>query len=399
MNVLITNYFIRNFTGSEINALQLCLALRNFGIKADVATFFYDQPLKRVFEDHQIRVKNLLDENLELGEYDLFWTHHIHTINHLLFHFEPHPAKFIYSCLGPFSPLAVPPYYHSELNFILSNSEGNTSILLEEGLAEEKIHFFPNFAPKEFFEQHRTQPSTKPQKIGVISNHPPDEINNFSRIAMEQGYQVEFIGFKGQQVLVTPELLKQFDVAISIGKTVQYCFALKTPIYCYDHFGGPGFIDQNNIQTSQYYNFSGRGIDRKLSGYEIFEEITGLYQKARSNLDFLFDYAKEHFMLEKNIEVLLKKLSEHEKIDLSKVRQKYALTKRHHLDFLEKLKYQIRLEEEISGRSRGALHTISRHQEIADLEQEILSYTLSTSWRLTRPFRKLMNIFRKKNDV
>ena len=399
MNVLIANYFIKNFTGSEINALQLCLALRNLGINADVATFFFDQPLRHFFEDNGIRVNNLLDNDFELGKYDLFWAHHIHTINHLIFGFKPQQAHIIYSCLGPFSPLSVPPYYHNELNYILSNSEGNTSVLLEEGVAGNKIHYFPNFAPEEFFSQHRTQPSTILRKIGVVSNHPPEELRDFSKIATKNGYVVDFIGFEGQQVLVTPALLKNYDLIISIGKTVQYCFALKIPVYCYDHFGGPGFITHDNIETSEYYNFSGRAIDRKLSGTELFKEIFELYPKAQSNLTFLYQHAEKHFMLEKNIENLLGLLSKQEKIDLSKICKDYALTKRHHQDFLERLTYQIRLEEQLSGKLSDPYDSMTHHQVIADLQQEVLSYTLSKSWRLTRPFRKIMNLFRKKNDV
>lgn len=395
MNVLITNYFIKNFTGSEINALQLCMALRNLGISADVATFFFDQPLRHFFEDNGIRVYNLLDNDLELDKYDLFWAHHIHTINHLIFSFEPQQAQVVYSCLGPFSPLSVPPYYHNELNYILSISKENTSALIKEGVADTKIFHFSNFAPEEFFSQHKTHSYKTLRKIVVVSNHPPEELHDFSKIATKNGYLVDFIGFEGQQVLVAPELLKEYDLVISIGKTVQYCFALKIPVYCYDHFGGPGFITQDNIETSQYYNFSGRAIDRKLSGAEIFKEIYELYPKTQSNLTFLYQHAEKHFMLEKNIENLLGLLSKQEKIDLSKIRKNYALTKRHHQDFLEKLKYQIRLEKELSENSMGNKTSRTLQQEISDLKAEILSYTLSSSWRLTRPFRKLARIFKK----
>lgn len=399
MNVLITNYFIRNYTGSEINALQLCNALKNLGINADVATFFFDEPLKQIFEENDITVKILFNAELELEKYDLIWAHHIHTINHLIFHHQLESTKIIYSCLGPFSPLAVPPYYHNELNSVLSNSEGNTSVLLAEGVAREKIHYFPNYAPQEFFKQYKASPSTSLHKVGIISNHPPSEIQDFTKLARDSGLQVDIIGAEGQRVYVTPSLLNNFDAIISIGKTVQYCFALKIPVYCYDHFGGPGYITKENLPTSQYYNFSGRGIGRKLSGKELFNDITHSYPSAISSLDFLYEYSAEHFMLEKNIEVLLGKLSTQDKVDINAVREKFALTKRHHMDFLETLMTQIKLQEQLFGKWSGNSSTRSHQQEISELHQEILSYALSKSWRLTRPFRKFMNIFRKNTHV
>ena len=41
------------------------------------------------------------------------------------------------------------------------------------------------------------------------------------------------------------------------------------PLYCYDHFGGPGYININNIEHNTYFNFSGRPERQsvQLNGY------------------------------------------------------------------------------------------------------------------------------------
>lgn len=36
---------------------------------------------------------------------------------------------------------------------------------------------------------------------------------------------------------ITLEILSQYDVAITIGKTVQYCLVMGVPVYVYDKFG------------------------------------------------------------------------------------------------------------------------------------------------------------------
>jgi hypothetical protein len=399
MKILVTNYFLRNFTGSEINALQICIALRTLGYEAEAATFFYDEPIKRKFQERNITVKNLLHEDLRLDEYDLFWAHHFHTLNHIVINSESNSSKVIYSCLGPFSSLAAPPTYHNELNFILSNSQGNNEVLLSEGLDKTKIRYFPNFSPRIFYKKAQESTPGELTRIGVISNHPPQEIINFAKFAQDNGLMVEFIGQDANKIYVDPDIITKYDLIISIGKTVQYCFSLKVPIYCYDHFGGPGFITPDNIQFEEYFNFSGRGTNKKRSGQELLDDIRRNYAGACSHLDFLFSYSKEHFMLEYNIQKLFNELALSKEIDLSRIREKYPLTKRHHKDFLRMLRKQLNHEENIALTPMHQTPEPIADSTIIQLEQEVLSYSLSRSWRVTRPFRKISKCFKKDKNA
>jgi len=395
MKILVTNYFLRNFTGSEINTLQICSALNKLGHQADAGTFFFNEPIKRKFQERNIRVKNLLQSDLQLESYEFFWTHHIHTINHLIVQETLKSTKIIYSCLGPFSSLAAAPIYHNELNCILSNSRGNNDVLLTEGLDKNKIRYFPNFSPESYFSQAKAQHSKSPSRIAVISNHPPQEISKFSKIAKGNGQMVDFIGQNANHVYVDPDVIKKYDLVISIGKTVQYCFALRVPIYCYDHFGGPGFITPDNIQFEEFYNFSGRGTNRKLSGQEILTDIAGNYSGALNQLEFLYEYGKEHFTLENNIQELFADEALHKNIYISDIRNKHPLIKRHHNDFLRMLRLQLTQEEHFEAMPDPQHSISSRDSSLLELEQEVLSYSLSRSWRITRPLRKLKNLFRK----
>lgn len=395
MNILITNLFIKNFTGSEINALQLCDALRDLGHSTDVATFFYDHPIKELFERRNINVINLLSENFELNNYDLFWTHHIHTINHLIINNNPPPTKIIYSCLGPFSTLATPPFYHDQLNYILSNSRGNSDVLVSEGINKHKIYYFPNYAPKSFFNQQKECYSKHPTKIAVISNHPADELQEFAVIASHAGIIVDFIGFGGKQIYVDANFLKEYDLVISIGKTAQYCFSVKVPFYCYDHFGGPGYITPDNLYESETYNFSGRAINRKLTGKELFEDITSNYHLSLTHLDYFSNYCYHKFVLENNIIKLIEHISNSDKVDFTKIREKHPLLNRHHNEFLRLIKIQQKLEYQVEQQHVSPLNNSIIHHQKADLEQEVLNYAMSKSWRLTRPIRKIAKKVRK----
>ncbi len=395
MNILITNFFLKNFTGSEINTLQLCDELLELGHSTDVATFFYDNPMKALFEKRNIKVTNLLIEKPAFSDYDLFWTHHIHTVNHIIFNTNPRPAKMIYSCLGPFSPLATPPFYHDQLSYILSNSRGNTDVLTSEGVSKNKIFYFPNFAPKSFFSQQKVKYSTTPAKIAIISNHPPKELHELSLIFSSIGISTDFIGFGGKQIFVDPAILIKYDLVISIGKTAQYCFSTKVPFYCYDHFGGPGYITQDNLNESETYNFSGRAINRNLSGRELFEDITSNYQRNLENLRFLSDYCFNNFSLEKNIHRLFDQISELNDIDFAKIHDRNPLIKRTHNETLRLLNIQKNLEDQINRQQVKQVKKSPTMLLSTDLEQEVLFYATSKSWRLTRPIRKFANLVRK----
>lgn len=325
-----------NFAGSEINALQLCLALRNIGMQVDVATFFYDYPIKELYENNAIQVFELFKNDLDLEKYDLLWTHHNPTLDHLIFGGLPLRGshKIIFSTLGALEPLEAPPYYHEELKIILSNSIGNTNELVKQGVKKEKIVYFPNFAPREYFENSSEATPKKLKKIAFISHHMPDEIKDFISISKSVGLDVEHIGLGGKPRYVDPNLIRQFDLIISIGKTVQYCFALRIPIYCYDHFGGPGYLNRDNIESAKSYNFSGRGINRKLTGKGLLDDISLNFEKSCKNLDFLFNYALENFNLEKNLNEIIKLVNLSEAIDLSQIRIKYPLVNRKHIGYL-----------------------------------------------------------------
>lgn len=441
MKILITNHHIKNFAGSEINALQLCGALRKFGFETDVATFFYGSPMKEIYESNRITVKNLFNEQLEIGSYDLFWTHHFPTTNQILLNEKLRKAKIIFSSLGSFAPLESPPIYHNQLNCVLANSQANSEILLNEGLNKNKIYYFPNFAPSEYFREKKLT-RKRLSRIAIISNHPPKELLHFTEIATLSGYNIDLIGLQNEPIFVDKDFLQNYDLIITIGKTIQYCFALRIPVYCYDHFGGPGYINKNNIKFSEKYVFSGRGLKRKLSGPELFQEITEQYFPSLNNLDFLFDYSLDHFNLDRNLSKLLEYLSSTKPIDAVTLRENHKALKRHHAVFISNAKYQEeaeKLDELLKNKNQifeklhekydnqnKELHrinsellslistnenlqkTISTYKNTNEslqkaisiyknkneiLKQEILYFALSKSWILSRPFRKLMRKF------
>ncbi len=128
-----------------------------------------------------------------------------------------------------------------------------------------------NWLPDNFVDFSKPQRATL-KSIGVVSNHPPEEIKLLPYYFNDDGICVEFIGGRNSR-LVTPDLLSKFDVVVTIGKTVQYSMGLGIPVYVYDRFGDNGYVTTLNFEGQKKYNFSGRPNCRKLDARGIYKDI------------------------------------------------------------------------------------------------------------------------------
>lgn len=90
-----------------------------------------------------------------------------------------------------------------------------------------------------------------------------------------------------------------YDSVISIGKTVQYCLASHISVFCYDHFGEPGYISRNNYDKARHHNFSGRGFSRhtKARLYKMIIDVDAANKQSEIDSKIL-----EEFRLLKRIQ-------------------------------------------------------------------------------------------------
>jgi O-antigen biosynthesis protein len=361
MKFLILNHFIQSFTGSEINAVQLSLALKAMGHEADIATFTYGPPLRNVVETNNIKVIELLTDDRSLLKYDVIWAHHAPVLTHLLFKWNISHCRILFSSLSTFAPLESPPVYVNDIHCYLSHNLINTACLTRNGVPAERIHYFPNYAPERFFSYHKKNEFHNPLRIAVVSNHPVPELRNFAEIVRQKGHNVDFIGYMDHPIFVDDVMLIQYDLVITIGKTVRYCFALKIPVYCYDHFGGPGYIDDENYELAKNHNFSGRGFNRQLTRERLCRDIMSRFAAARNNLELLYDKAKQHFCLETNLTKLLEKIPDIPVTDIESLKRNNSLAARMNDTYIDQLKHGLHLQNLL----------VSVHPESPDLNVNV----------------------------
>lgn len=349
MEILITNISLVTFGGSEIDTLTIAQYFKTFGHQVVVACFKYDYPMKKCFENSNIKVVALFEEDLTIKNYDLVWSHHSDILNYCIFKEKIEATKIVHHILSPYEYLESLTPYYKHISYYICNSEETKKKVITEGVEEDKIKVLSNSAPKEHFDYYRKNAESMeyPQKIAIISNHLAPEILAFSKKYQEI---VDVIGIEGVQTEVNSKLLSNYNLVITIGKTVQFCFAQGIPVYCYDRFGGPGYITKDNIELAHKFNFSGRGFDCFKTLSDLEEDIFLCYKKHQVDLPFLHKYAKEYLNYNKNMDDVMKLINKIEgNVSLSKIRQEYAYLERvnlafvreYHKNYLTEIAYKI----------------------------------------------------------
>ncbi|MFN8769364.1 MAG: hypothetical protein ACK5Z5_00345 [Neisseriaceae bacterium] len=309
MRVLITNYFIKSFTGSEINCYELSRYFVDHGHTVEVFCFDKNLVFIKYFKNIDVRVIDRIDD-LSVTDYDLIWSQHYPVLNFLLLN-KIKSDKIIFSSLSPFESFEFPPPYANKLSLVLANSHETKDQLIKNRVHESNTHVFPNSIDFNYFVNPNNSPKNITiKKIICVSNHYPTEILSIKNMLEKSGISVDYFGAEQEKFeLITPEILGQYDCVITIGKTVQYAMSLKIPVYCYDYFGGPGWITRENLELAFKNNFSGRGFGYK-SAELIVDELLGLYKINLNNLDYLYDFCYKNCNLDKNIMITLERANQ-----------------------------------------------------------------------------------------
>ncbi len=341
--VLFTTHHLVNYAGSELVIFDLAKEFRNFFYDVTVVTFSYDYPIKKIFEKENIRVTNILFDELKIKNYDIIWVQHAPVLYYILFEKGVKAKHILSSSLSPYEPLETPPIFANELSLCLAISEENKKELIALGVKEEKISIFLNSVPDKYFNFFNENKIAKLNNVVVVSNHIPKEIYEVIDMLKKHNIKVDIFGFNNNFDLVTAEKLQKYDAIITIGRTVQNGLSMGIPVYCYDHFGGPGWINKENINLAEFYNFSGRCTNRKIQAKSIFKEITSEFLNAFKDRDYLYTIAKQRYSLTINVSSVLSILKNTKYLTMKNV-YKYLYMKKHNQYYVRELKNSLYLK-------------------------------------------------------
>ena len=328
-SVLLTNYNMINYTGSEIDTLTMANYFLDQGYKVSIFTLDSGFPLIDKISN-KIQLIDYKDSHLLDSHYDLIWSHHFPLLDYLLFSKKIEADYINYSSLSAYEPYECFPFYYKELNHLTILSQEAFDLAKSEGYDTKKIHIFTNYSPQKYFKRD-VKISQKLKNICIVSNHIPTEILELSEILLENNYHIDIYGSGYNYTEVDDDLLVKYDLIISIGKTINYGLSLGIPCYCYDRFGGDGYINQGNIKNSFKYNFSGRYSGIKMTGQELFDDITVNYNNTLKECNQLRNWSFNNFCYEENMSKTLKQIYATKKFSQKNLLKKYPTEERRSL--------------------------------------------------------------------
>src|SRR5664279_2510622 len=281
--ILITQGELVDYGGSEMVTLELAEYLSRLGWSVHVLANFVSEPMLKEFRPLNGVTIHTNADTVDVGDLDLIWVHHQllpETVVDLADRGVLR-AKVVFHHMSPSIPLEFPLFAREEkwlADAILFNSP-ETQRALESALRGLGVRgqVFGNPAPDTFW----SDPAGRPYraalaKLLIVTNHMPAELGDAVEELRAQGVEVRAIGRLpgGECRRTLPDDLEWADAVVSIGKTVQYGIVNGLPVYCYDHFGGSGWLDSDNVTKNADLNFSGRGFEPK-SASDIVDELVG----------------------------------------------------------------------------------------------------------------------------
>lgn len=307
--VVATNRLV-DWGGSEVVALEMAEALAGRGLQVTLFTYVIREA--QAAEASRLGIPVETDATrIDLRDVDILYSHH-HVASALYAAQIERDALgdaapvIVYNHLSPYEPLEAPGVVlEPELaDLIWCNSEETRRELSRFGPRFAAAEVVPNPAPSRFFES-RSEPGDRLSRLLLVSNHVPAEVAEAVDILRAQGVTVTWIGLAGERRRLTPADIAQHDALLCIGKSTQYAFACGTPVYCYDRFGGPGWIGPGSIDDAAAWNFSGRDDPRRLDAATLTTELTAGYVAARDFAQTLDPARLDVWRLDHHVERLL----------------------------------------------------------------------------------------------
>ncbi|HEM3473077.1 glycosyltransferase [Streptococcus suis] len=391
---LLTHIWLRGFGGAELNILELAEYLQQEGAIVEVFTYLFLEPMRSEFEKRNIKVITDREHVFSLEDYDFIISCQNILPNSIVKSLREHHSKFPKII---FLHMAALKSHVLEQPFVfgLESRLSSGTLAISQEVVDKNLSRFFNDIPRLFMYQNpvpvgyavNSYSNNRPlKKILIISNHPPSELKELQSWFDASGIIVDYAGvWSSKYELASPEMFSEYDCIIGIGKNVQYCLVLGKPIYVYDHFAGPGFLNSKNFEKAEYHNFSGRGFeDNQKSPQEIFEDIMENYDDAKKFYTENVEFFRKKYQLSNVLPQLIEQLeNDNKEIQLFSVEySNYVLAMNNFIGDIV-----VRLENDVNNLWQGIrdfeervddlnLHIQYLNEMIALKEQEVVENQL-----------------------
>lgn len=393
--VLFTNMTMKDFTGSELGILSIAKYFNNIGWDVSIFTLEIGQPL---LEKVPVLIKLFdLSRVGELEEeYDLIWSHQHPLLEYLLLNRKVKAKRVYYEAVSYRIPVDAFPCFYKKITMTGVASYRIKDEFFKIGFDTSKSYHFPNYATSEYFEKN-VNINDEIKRIAIVSNHPPIELEEFADYASNRGVEVDIFGMHHKYTLITADLLSNYDVIISIGKTIFYSLALGIPSYTYDDLVSNGYITIDNFQTNYENNLAYSKEFNKKEAIDIYNEIFLQYDKVKSEVNELKKLAKKSFWLDEVMKKFMEELFSKPEMDYKTLYEEYKVqeyTSRMYVEDMAFAKSEI-MRWYNKSLELGDLYqeeikkSIAYHTQYNQVNDELTRVLNSKGWKFLERLRKI----------
>ncbi|MGZ3461095.1 MAG: glycosyltransferase [Archangium sp.] len=403
MRLLFTNHHMVNRSGSELYCLELCSALKQAGHEVALFTF-QPGPISEELSRRGVTVFSVGDDaRIEAFDPDILHVHHAPCLYYLgALRLR---AAVVVSSLGTIPALEAAPLVWEGVALGLAVSEEVREALGSSPFgAAVPLTLFRNW----FDDTGLTPPApAKPgeiRRIALITNHADETlVRDLDAIrASHPGLEWAHFGLPFNSVEIRPELLRGFDLIITIGRTALLAAALQKPCLLYDVHGCDGLLTAERLEAVASRNFSGR-LTRSRPSREELERLL-LDEARRVDVAALAERVWREYSLSRRVEELLAlytrlqasgvTLGERSRNAYGREGQVYAesvVTWRHFQALAEAREQALKAALAAESASLAAERALTGRlqAEVWHMSSELTAITSSLSWEMVGRFRGL----------
>lgn len=283
--ILMTQPLMEHPMGSSMVTWELCDYMKSMGADIDLYVCCQGSPMIDLPKEIGVNVICNEEADLDLRTYDLIWIHSQilpHKCIAQLTDTEGLP-QFVFNHMSSLMHDELPwiPEFESRFaSLTVCVSELAANVVRSMLPDDIPVVVMNNPVPTKYCE-YGSYPKGELERVLVVSNHITDEVSQACNLLQNEGIVVEHAGQGGDfSCPMTPELLSGYDSVITIGKTAQYCMVMGIPVFIYDHFGGFGYLNDDNYDLAKSSHFSGRIKGERMTSSRIAEVIISQYDKA-----------------------------------------------------------------------------------------------------------------------
>lgn len=270
LRILITNYSLSNYAGTELYVRDLAPRLLSRGHTPIV----YSTQLGQVARDLRAATVPVVDNLNSLTQPpDLIHGQHNMETMTALMHFPDTPA--VYFCHGWLARVESPPRFPRILRYVAVDDTCYDRLVCEEAIPAERARVILNFVDFTRFQARPPLPA-QPARALVFSNYASEDsyLGVVREACRRAGLALDVVGTGVGNTVAQPEgMLGQYDLVFAKGRCALEALAVGAAVVLCDKVGMGALVTTGELEHMRRLNFGARALRGRLDADALAHEI------------------------------------------------------------------------------------------------------------------------------